>query len=1238
MSESLNKVFRIYVEKKRGFDQAASALQLDLTEFLGVKLEALRLFLRYDIMGISEDDLPRCLPLIFSEPVSDTAYLDSLPDLPGDTQLVAYEALPGQFDMRADSCAQCVQMLVGGNRPQVRCADIIAITGISPEDAGRVSEYVINKVECCPVETDKPKPCTLNRDYPQPAGIPVLTGFRDLPADQIKDWIAGLGLAMDREDALFMQSYFRGEDRDPTLTEVKVLDTYWSDHCRHTTFLTEIENIEIEDSRARQAYDLYQKVRDKSKPVTLMGIATAAMKHLRGNGKLPGLDESEEINACTVRVKVDTDAGEQDWLMLFKNETHNHPTEIEPFGGAATCIGGAIRDPLSGRAYVYQAMRITGAADPRMPMDKAIPGKIPQRKLTQTAAAGYSSYGNQIGLATGLVREVYHPGYVAKRMEVGAVIGAVPSKNVKRETPVPGDVVLLLGGRTGRDGIGGATGSSKSHSLTSIEACFAEVQKGNAPEERKLQRFFRNKEVSLRIKRCNDFGAGGVAVAVGELANGLEIDLDAMTKKYEGLDGTELALSESQERMAVVVSPEDIDFFQENAAKENIECAKIAEVTQAPRLVMKWKNQVIVDIARDFLDTAGSQKTTCVKISATAPSPIRAWENEDLTVSERLLLLASDLNFCSQKGLQERFDSSIGAGSVLAPFGSESGNAPEQVMAALFPAPGSRTASVMSWAFDPYINGCFDSAVYSVAVSLAKLIAAGCPIESAWLTLQEYFPRLGRDPERWGWPAGAVLGAFWVQMGLEVAAIGGKDSMSGSFENLDVPPTLISFAVASASASDIIPSYFTRPNRFLCLAESTLGNNGFGDMKELKNLWKSVTRYIKEGKITAAYACELGGVPGALAHMSLSGIGACIERRDYNSGLWAVSPGSIVVECSEPLDGLEFLGKTQQKPELQIGTDFIPLASLAAAWAAPLEKIFPTAAAKTNDPQPPAIESCVPEEKPKIQFSIPNRRPKAVIPVFPGTNCEYDTMAALEAAGGEAECVLVRNLTPEWLSESVSEMRRALRRSQMLIIPGGFSGGDEPAGSAKFIASFFSEPGVAQEVQNLLDGRQGLILGICNGFQALVKLGLLPSGQIRLPDESFPALTFNSIGRHQARYVHTRMVSAISPWLSACRPGDVYTIPISHGEGRFYASQEMLQELAVNNQIAFQYCDIDGNIGLDTQINPAGSVWAIEGISSPDGRVLGKMGHTERAGRYIGKNVPGNKIQPIFEGGVKYFA
>ena len=1024
-----------------------------------------------------------------------------------------------------------------------------------------------------------------------------------------------------------------------------MVDTYWSDHCRHTTFLTQIDNVTFEDPMVQEAYDRYMAARVEvygeekaaKRPVTLMDIATAAAKVLKKRGYLKNLDESEEINACSIKVTVQVDGKPEEWLLMFKNETHNHPTEIEPFGGAATCLGGAIRDPLSGRSYVYQAMRVTGAGDPTVPLSETLPHKLPQRKLCTTAAAGYSSYGNQIGLATGLVHEFYHPGYVAKRMEIGAVVGAAPIENVIREVPEPGDIVILLGGKTGRDGCGGATGSSKKHTEASLETCGAEVQKGNPPEERKLQRLFRDPTVTRMIRRCNDFGAGGVSVAIGELADGLDIDLNAVPKKYDGLDGTELAISESQERMAVVVRAKDVDAFIAAAARENLEAVVVAKVTDLNRLRMTWNGKMIADVSRDFLNTNGCAKHADAIVPA-MPIPDAANLPDGDTPREKILHQMSSLGICLERGLTERFDGSIGANSVFMPFGGKNQLTPAQVMAATLPALNGQcsTASVMAFGFDPYYaeQNPFLGASAAVVESVAKLVAAGCDYKTAYLTFQEYFERLGRDPHRFGKPLSALLGAYKAQEELCLAAIGGKDSMSGSFDDMDVPPTLVSFAIAPEEATNLISPEFKAAGHPVYLFDAPYTPDGAPDYQAIKPIWEEITDLIHSGKIVSAWALSVGGVSEAVCKMTIGNdIGFAFDDMFPSEALFLKNFGGLVVEATEELPAYWKIGTTIAQPEIVLGTETITLDELKNALEGTLESVFPTKAPASDD----KLHTISYTERNVSAPAVKSAKPLAVIPVFPGTNCEYDTAKAVENAGGAAEIIVVRNFSADALAQSAAQLEEAIRRAQMVIIPGGFSGGDEPDGSGKFIASFLRNPGIKDAVHELLQKRDGLMLGICNGFQALIKLGLVPYGEIRDLDETCPTLTFNLIGRHQSSYVTTRVASVKSPWLSSCQVGDLHSIAISHGEGRFVAPQAEIERLEANGQIAFQYTDLAGNPSMDIAFNPNGSMCAIEGITSPDGRVLGKMGHTERFSPYVGKNIYGEKYQPIFENGVKYF-
>ena len=1246
-------VSRIYVEKKPGFDGEAKSLERELRTLLGIEsLTGLRLINRYDVEGITPELFASCVPTVFSEPQTDVA-TEEMPEVAEGASVFAVEFLPGQFDQRADSASECVQLISQGERPLVRSATVYVLEGaLSEADVDAVKRYVVNPVEARLASLDKP--ATLAAEIPEPAPVEVLDGFRELDEAGLAAFIAERGLAMDAADIAFCQEYFRDEGRDPSITEIRVIDTYWSDHCRHTTFGTVLTDVTIDDATVQEAFDRYLAMRHElgrdERPVTLMDMGTIGAKWLTHTGQLTGLDESEEINACTVKVTVDVDGDDQDWLFLFKNETHNHPTEIEPFGGAATCIGGAIRDPLSGRSYVYQAMRVTGAADPTVPVSQTMEGKLPQRKLVTTAAAGYSSYGNQIGLATGQVSELYHPGYVAKRMEVGAVVGATPASHVRREEPQPGDKIILLGGRTGRDGIGGATGSSKAHNVESIEKDGAEVQKGNAPMERKLQRLFRRGDACRLIKRCNDFGAGGVSVAVGELADGLYIDLDQVTKKYEGLDGTELAISESQERMAVAVAEDDVDEFMGYAREENLEATVIAEVTHEKRVRMAWMGDVIVDLSREFLASNGAPKHQAAHVET--PS---VWQPSwgGATLEERLRALVTDLNVCSNKGLSERFDSTIGAGTVLMPFGGRTQLTPAQAMVAKFPVAGeTTTVSGMAWGFNPYLMSAdqFAGAYLSVVESVSRLVATGFEHERAYLSFQEYFERLRDVPERWGKPLAAVLGALMAQADLGIGAIGGKDSMSGSFEDLDVPPTLVSFAVATGSVDRVTsPEFKAAGHRVVRIAPAAYGDDHRPALAPLMHVLGLVEALTAAG---AALACDTpgyGGTAEALFKMCVGNqIGLELADDVDVDSLFEPMYGSFVVELSEEADAvlaqaaddvvIEPLGTTVEGYVLETASEQIDLSALQEAWEGGIESVFPYRTPADEAAALPAVEpvsfSC---DAPHVYAGEKIARPRVVIPVFPGTNCEYDTARAFERAGAVADVFVVNNLTPGAVAESSHELARRIRESQIVMSPGGFSGGDEPDGSAKFITAFFRAPEVTEAVRELLQKRDGLMLGICNGFQALVKLGLVPYGDIRPMDDACPTLTFNTIGRHQSRLVRTRVASTLSPWLSKCEVGDVHNIAISHGEGRFVASPELLEKLVAAGQVATQYVDEGGVPGMSLDVNPNGSVLAIEGITSPDGRVLGKMGHTERSGAGLYKNVPGNAYQPLIEGGVSYF-
>ena len=1241
-------VFRVYVEKKPGFDVEAQQLCGELRTILGVEaLEGARIVNRYDVEGISQELFDQATPTVFSEPQVDTVSAD-LPDF-GGAAVFAVEYLPGQFDQRADSASECIQLISQGERPTVRSAKVYALSGaLNDADIEAVKHYVINPVEAR--EASLETKTTLRMEVAQPGKVEVIAGFNDLDDAGMQAFIDERGLAMDLADARFCQQYFRGERRNPTITEIKVIDTYWSDHCRHTTFGTRLEHIEIDDAVVKAAFDRYLAMRRElgrdERPVTLMDMGTIGAKWLKSNGILKNLDESDEINACTVKVKVDVDGEMQDWLFLFKNETHNHPTEIEPFGGAATCIGGCIRDPLSGRSYVYQAMRVTGAADPTVPVSQTLEGKLPQRKLVTTAAAGYSSYGNQIGLATGQVDEIYHPGYVAKRMEVGAVVGATPADHVRREEPAPGDKIILLGGRTGRDGIGGATGASKSQNVESLEDCGAEVQKGNAPIERKLQRLFRRGDACRLIKRCNDFGAGGVSVATGEIADGLDIDLNTVPKKYEGLDGTELAISESQERMAVAIAAEDVDEFLGYAREENLEATVIATVTERKRLVMRWNGDVIVDLSREFLNSNGAPKHMDVHVTSGAGYET-PWMSG--TLSERMHTLVTDINVASNKGLSERFDSTIGAATVLMPFGGCRQLTPNMAMVAKFPVFGeTTTASAMAWGFNPYIceRNQFTGAYLSVVESLSKLVAAGFEHEKAYLSFQEYFGKLKDDPTRWGKPVASVLGALMAQADLGVGAIGGKDSMSGSFEDLDVPPTLISFAVAVGDMRHATsPEFKKAGHRIVRIAPRYLDDGLTPDKDGLLAAMTMVEYLVDFHDAVAVSTPGYGATAEALFKMTLgNGIGVRLDPSIAIDDLFTPAYGSFLVE----LDDYAELPKVTNLVEVgQIGVtcedyvfdacgETLNLNDLQDAWEGGIESVFPYRS-KDDAAKAPVETVSFEAAKKTVYTGAPVGKPHVIIPVFPGNNCEYDSAAAFERAGADVTTLVINNLTPAAVAESTQALVDEIRRSQIVMIPGGFSGGDEPDGSAKFITAFFRAPAVTEAVRDLLKNRDGLMLGICNGFQALIKLGLVPFGDIVPMTAECPTLTFNTIGRHQSRLVRTRVASNLSPWLAKTAVGDVHTVAISHGEGRFVASDEVLAQLKANGQIATQYVDESGMPSMDLGANPNGSLLAIEGITSPDGRVFGKMGHSERSGNGLYVNVPGNKYQPIFEAGVEYF-
>ena len=1299
-------VYRCFTEKRNGFNTEALALFRDLRDFLGIRtLLSVRILCRYDIEGIPETLYMSALNTVFSEPQTDNCYNEIPPDFGGNYHMLIVEALPGQYDQRADSCVQCVQLLAMSENsfPESSCARISVKTAkvyifygdIDGENMGKLRAYLINPVEAR--EAPYKKPVMLAETYPDPAPVMTLGGFIAANDDELQGYLDDYGLAMDISDLRFTQAYFRDEEsRDPTETELRVIDTYWSDHCRHTTFNTHLTEVIIDDPVIKAAYDSYLEARREvygegaaQRPQTLMDLATIAAKVLRGRGLLAAIDISEEINACSVHVNADVNGNQEDWLLSFKNETHNHPTEVEPFGGAATCIGGAIRDPLAGRAYVYHSMRITGSGNPQAPVEDTLSGKLPQRKLTVTAAQGFSSYGNQIGLAAGLVHEIYHPGFTAKRMELGAVVGAVKAEHVVRKTPEPGDKILLLGGRTGRDGIGGATGSSKSHTAGSRAAMASEVQKGNAPEERKIQRLFLDPDVIKIIKRCNDFGAGGVSVAVGELSDGLEIDLSLVRRKYEGLNATEIAISESQERMAVVIAPHDVDSFIDKAASENLEAYEIAEVTGSRRLVMRYESRGAVDLSRKFLSANGAVKHASVYVPSYQGSVVncpqgsgvnhRILDNEcghsaeilntSLSPVDKLRFLVKDVRFCSQRGLHSMFDGTVGASSVLMKSGGKTQSAPVQAMASLLPvgfsAPyyddATATCSVMSFGYDPFLSSenPFAGAKAAVVTSVAKLVASGCDPDGVYLSFQEYFEQLSGDPARWGRPFSALLGAFEAQMELELAAIGGKDSMSGSFHNLSVPPTLVSFAVAPNNAEFVISPEFKEAGNNVVLF-------GAGeDPASAKKTWRRVRKLIEEKAVISAWAVVEGGAAEGIFKMALGNeIGFEYSGGPDPTFLFAYSPGAIVAEVTRTVSGAIPVGRTISEPVIKIGDDAISIAELKSLWESGLEDVFPTKAEHTGSAA-------------KISHNCRSgavaierwAKPRALIFTFPGTNSEIDTARAVSRAGGVPQILVVRNLTRMMLEDSIIRAEREIKKSQIIIIPGGFSFGDEPDGSAKFIAAFFRCHAVTDAIHEHLKSRGGLILGICNGFQALIKLGLVPFGEIIPPDPGssafftsglidsgadtysslagalpansaadMPALTHNLIGRHQAGYVYTRVSSVNSPWMNLCSVGDVHAVAISHGEGRFIASDDMLSKLAADGRIATQYTDIYGEPSMDILVNPNGSSMAVEGLFSPDGRVFGKMGHSERRGDFVAKNIYGNKHQPVFESGMNYFS
>jgi phosphoribosylformylglycinamidine synthase len=1254
-------VKRIYVEKKEPYAVRAGELKQEIKKYLDIKtLEEVRVLVRYDVEALSEDVYKKALVTVFSEPPVDNVYEGSFEKNEKD-RVFSVEYLPGQFDQRADSAEQCVKLLNEKEEPIIRSATTYVLSGdISEEDFERVKAYCINPVDSR--ETDETVPETLVQKFDEPADVKIFDGFKDMPEAELKTLYDSLGLAMTFKDFLHIQNYFHGEEnRDPSMTEIRVLDTYWSDHCRHTTFQTELKNISFEDGDYKKpiedTYKAYKETHDEmykgrdDKFVCLMDIALLAMKKLREEGKLDDMEVSDEINACSIVVPVEIDHGNgpetEEWLVFFKNETHNHPTEIEPFGGAATCLGGAIRDPLSGRGYVYQAMRVTGAADPTKSLRDTLEGKLAQRKIVTGAAKGYSSYGNQIGLATGLVDEIYHPNYVAKRMEIGAVMGAAPRKNVIRENSDPDDVIILLGGRTGRDGCGGATGSSKAHNTESIDTCGAEVQKGNAPTERKIQRLFRRAEVSSLIKKCNDFGAGGVSVAIGELADGLTVDLDKVPKKYAGLDGTELAISESQERMAVVVDPKDVDKMLGYAAEENLEAVCVAKVTKEPRLVLKWRGKEIVNISRAFLDTNGAHQETDVVVSVPDKKDNYIQKVEKVTnFKDAFLKKLSSLNACSKKGLVEMFDSSIGASTVTMPYGGKYQLTPTQTMVAKLPVLDGKcdTVTMMSYGMDPYLTSWspYHGAEYAVLTSVAKIVAAGGDYKKIRFTFQEYFKRMTEDPKRWGEPMAALLGAYDAQMKLGLPSIGGKDSMSGSFNDIDVPPTLCSFAVDVAKLSDVVTDELKEAGDVLVKFTIKKDEYDLPDYDFIMSQYEKITELMRQGIVKAAYALDGNGVADAVAKMAFGnklGVEVCGKReKEY---YFAPAYGEIVAEIAEAdlakLDEKEVaydrFGKVLEEQAFVCGDEKVSMEEALEAWTGTLEKVFPTRSGVEDK----KIETSLYDTKDIYICKHKVARPKVFIPVFPGTNCEYDTMKAFEQAGADTESIVFKNMTEQDITDSVDAFEKAIRQSQILMFSGGFSAGDEPDGSAKFITSVFRNEKIKEAVHELLNERDGLALGICNGFQALVKLGLVPYGEIKTQTEDSPTLTTNSIGRHISKSVYTKVVTNKSPWLQEAKLGGVYAIPASHGEGRFVASQEWLKKLAENGQIATQYVDIDGNPTMDEDFNPNGSYMAIEGITSPDGRVLGKMAHSERRGEGVAMNIYGDQDQKIFLSGVKYF-
>ena len=1263
----MSNVRRIYVEKKEPYAVKAKELHDELKNYLGIDVAKVREFIRYDVENISDEVFARACKTVFSEPPVDDLYEETI-EIPADAKVFSVEFLPGQFDQRADSAVQCVKFLKEDEEPVIRTAVTYMIEGqVSDEEFSKIKSYCINPVDSR--ETGMEKPDTLITVYDDPADVAVFDGFRDMDESSLKALYESLGLAMTFKDFLHIQKYFHDDEkRDPSMTEIRVLDTYWSDHCRHTTFSTELTDVEFGEGYYRSpletTYQSYLDTREEifkgreDKFVCLMDLALMAMRKLKKDGKLDDMEESDEINACSVVVPVEMDYGDhretEEWLVFFKNETHNHPTEIEPFGGAATCLGGAIRDPLSGRGYVYQAMRVTGAADPTVPVSETLHGKLSQKKLVRGAAAGYSSYGNQIGLATGQVDEIYHPGYVAKRMEIGAVMGAAPRRNVIRETSDPGDIIILLGGRTGRDGCGGATGSSKVHTDTSIETCGAEVQKGNAPTERKIQRLFRREEVSRLIKKCNDFGAGGVSVAIGELADGLTVDLDKVPKKYAGLDGTELAISESQERMAVVVDPKDVDTFLGYAKEENLEAVPVAVVTEEPRLVLNWRGKPIVDLKRAFLDTNGAHQETKVKVDIPSEEenyfdkwavPAVGEKLEEGDVKGAWVALLNDLNVCSQKGLVEMFDGSIGAASVFMPHGGKYQKTETQAMVAKLPVltGDCDTVSMMSYGFDPYLStwSPYHGAIYAVTESIAKIVAAGGDYSKIRFTFQEYFRRMTEDPHRWSQPFAALLGAYSAQLGYGLPSIGGKDSMSGTFEDIDVPPTLVSFAVDIAKEKDIITPELKKAGDKLVWLRIETDNYDIPVYEKVMDQYGKFTEDIHSGKIVAAYALDRHGIAAAVSKMAFgNGMGVKIEHNVDARDLFAPAFGDIIAEV--PADKVSELGITYtvigevtDNAAIEYKDVKIALEEAVSAWEETLEKVFPTNSGAEG--QDEKVETGLYDTSDIYICDHKIAQPTVFIPVMPGTNCEYDSAKAFERAGAKVITKVFRNMSASDIVDSVEVFEKAIEQSQIIMFPGGFSAGDEPDGSAKFFATAFKNAKMKEAVEKLLNERDGLALGICNGFQALIKLGLVPSGEITGQQPDSPTLTYNTIGRHISKMVYTKVVTNKSPWLREAELGGVYTNPASHGEGRFVANKEWMDKLFANGQVATQYCDPEGNITMNEEWNVNGSYCAIEGITSPDGRVLGKMAHSERRNRSVAMNIYGEQDMKIFESGVKYF-